>query len=398
MHWSRKLAPFGLALVLPLAACGSDGESAGASDPDGPIRIAVIASLESATWSLPQVEDAVEGALHVINKDGGVDGRHIEATFCNEKFDANEAAACAQRAVSEKAVAMVGVCSIHSKVIADVALAAGIPVVGPCGGDGPAEATHEAMYPINSGAASQVMAAGAVAVEEGGPRIVGITEDNPSAVASLQKVVPQGVEAAGGEIIKEVITPAGLTDFLAPATAALDAAPDGIVMTQGADWGARMVGALRDAGFDGPISGSASMLSSSLLPSLGDKSNNVFAGSRGLPATDTSNEAIVRYQKELRAANPDAAIDDIGLSAWMAVQFFKSVIEGHDITDGQSVIDALNDVTADDPIDQFGVYRDWPGLADPPHQEYPRVADFHAGVIKVEDGKLVPAGWVDPLD
>ncbi|MGJ3558278.1 ABC transporter substrate-binding protein [Streptomyces sp. INA 01156] len=127
----RKRTLAGLAVLpLLLTACG-DGGTEGTSD--GPVKIMTIASFESQVYSVPWLKTAVTAAVARVNDDGGIGGRKIELLTCNDKFDPNEATACAQRAVSEKVTAVVGPLSPNIGAIAAVMEQARIPIIGRAG-------------------------------------------------------------------------------------------------------------------------------------------------------------------------------------------------------------------------------------------------------------------------
>ena len=129
MHRSAKFAALLTALALPLCACGSDDSSSEAGADAGPIKIMSIASFESSVYSIPQLKTAIQASVDAVNKDGGIDGRKLKVSFCNDKFDPNEATACAQRAVSEGVAAVVGGMTPPTGALAPVLEAAKIPAI-----------------------------------------------------------------------------------------------------------------------------------------------------------------------------------------------------------------------------------------------------------------------------
>src|SRR4051812_17857540 len=118
------------ALCLALPACSSSNTGAGASSSSGAggsaaddasgsapaagsdsgasLKVMQIAPYESQATSLPFMKTAAQAAVDEINDSGGVNGQQLELLTCNEKTDANEALRCAQKAVQEGVVAVVG--------------------------------------------------------------------------------------------------------------------------------------------------------------------------------------------------------------------------------------------------------------------------------------------------
>ncbi|GAA1518557.1 ABC transporter substrate-binding protein [Nocardioides humi] len=392
MRRMLRLVPL-FALALPLVACGNDDTG---SDANGPVKIMSIASFESSTYSIPQLKTAIQASVDAVNEDGGIDGRDLEVLFCNDKFDPNEATACAQRAVSEKVVAVVGGMTPHTAAIAPVLEAAKIPFIGPGGGDGVAESEQPAFYPINAGSTAFVIGAGRLAVERGGPNVVVVPMDVGSSLASVDNA-KLGIEGAGGKMT-QVVAPATAADYNPTALKVLDQDPDGVVLTASGDTATRIVGALRDNGFTGPITGPASIVNPASIKALGDKAEGIVLAGRGLPASYTENEMIQKFNDEVHGIDADAPIDDISLNGWLAVRLTAAAFAGHDITDGQSAIAALADIK--EPIDLFGIYPAYPGLGGGvPHDEYPRVAVFEVQPSTIEGGHVVPDGeFFDPLE
>ena len=231
----RKRYLAGLAtLALLLTACGGSGGAGGSTD--GPIKIMTIGAFESPVYSVPWLKTAVTAAVKKLNDEGGVDGRKVELLTCNDKFDPNEATACAQRAVSEKVVAIVGPLSPNIGPIAKVMEQAKIPIIGPGGADGQNEATSPVSYPINATPVGMGVAAGRLAVERGGPNVVVISGDNETARAGGEWA-KMGVESAGGKATM-LYAPIGSPDYSTVAAKALDSDPDAVSLQgSGADAG-----------------------------------------------------------------------------------------------------------------------------------------------------------------
>ncbi|MEU6525022.1 ABC transporter substrate-binding protein [Streptomyces sp. NPDC046924] len=389
----RRRTLAGLAVLpLLLAGCGAGGAGGTA---DGPIKIMTIGSFESPVYSVPWLKTAVTAAVERVNDEGGIDGRTVELLTCNDKFDPNEATACAQRAVSEKVVAVVGPLSPNIGPIAAVMEQARIPVIGPGGADGQNEATSPVSYPINATPVGMGVGAGKLAVERGGPNVVVIGGDNETARAGAEWA-ERGVEEAGGKATM-IYAPIGSADYSTVAAKAVGLDPDAVSLQgSGADAG-RIATALRAAGYEGVITGISSMVTPGVLKILGPDAKNIVLTSRGHAASDTSNPEIAQFNKAMKAADPKANIDDIGLNGWLAVKLFAAVAEGNEITDGASVIEALDGI--EEPVGLGGAYPDYRGVQDPPPlKEYPRVASFEVGTSAVENGRIVPDGdFFDPF-
>src|SRR2546421_2510033 len=121
------------AIVLTASACGSGsggtGTAADAST-QGPIKIMVIGTLQSAAFGFPESVDGAKAAAMAINKAGGINGQQVQILSCNDQFDPNTAAACAQQAVNDKVDAVVTGYTSFGRNIVPILKAADIPFIG----------------------------------------------------------------------------------------------------------------------------------------------------------------------------------------------------------------------------------------------------------------------------
>ncbi|MEJ8643828.1 ABC transporter substrate-binding protein [Streptomyces sp. MS1.HAVA.3] len=93
-----------------------------------------------------------------VNAKGGINGRKLRVVTCNEKNTAGGAADCARKAISEKAVAVVGSYSQHGRAFMAPLEAEGIPFIGGYGVSSE-EFQSPLSYPVNGG--QPVLIAGA---------------------------------------------------------------------------------------------------------------------------------------------------------------------------------------------------------------------------------------------
>src|SRR5215207_5999522 len=128
----KRLLATGAVCALFLAACGEDdgGGGEGGGGETGPIQLFQIAPIESQVTSLPFLESGARAAIESINADGGVNGRDLELTTCNDRYDATEAQRCAQEAARGDAVAIVGMLTGHGPQVWPILEQAGLPSLG----------------------------------------------------------------------------------------------------------------------------------------------------------------------------------------------------------------------------------------------------------------------------
>ncbi|MGW1546880.1 ABC transporter substrate-binding protein [Streptomyces sp. NPDC002346] len=377
--------------VGSLAACG--GSSSG-SAAEGPIRIMSIGSFETPVFSTPQVETALRAKIADINANDGIDGRKVELTTCNDKFDPNEATSCAQRAVSDGVVAVVGGASPFSPQFLPVLEAAKIPLVAGSASSGAAELQSEISFPVNAGAPGMSIGNGRLAAEAG-PTTVVIASDNEGSQTGADLAV-QGAEAAGSKMTK-VTMKLGSPDVSATVASALERKPDAISLQVVTEDALKLVKGIRQAGYKGLIAGPGSLFPPSSLKALGDFAEGVRMTSRVVPATATDIAQVKEFLDQMAAEDPKAQTDDLALNAWTGMYLLAKVMKGHEITDGASVIAAFDAV--EKPI-MLGTAPDYPGVPKTADvEEYPRVPVFATVASVVKDGKVVrDGGFFNPLE
>jgi ABC-type branched-subunit amino acid transport system substrate-binding protein len=93
--------------------------------------------------------DTVRAYMQAVNASGGINGRQVEYVWCDSKYDASSAHACAQYLIAQNVLAVVGLTAplgenneIHTLT------AAGIPVIGGLGT--PAEYSDPLSFPVSA--------------------------------------------------------------------------------------------------------------------------------------------------------------------------------------------------------------------------------------------------------
>jgi ABC-type branched-subunit amino acid transport system substrate-binding protein len=133
-----RLAGAGLAAVLSatLAGCGGGSDGGGqAGDPaakGSPVKLMIIAPTGTAGTNYPEMVAAARAAVRGVNTRGGIAGHPVVLEHCNEKNDAATAKKCAQQAVDDGVLAVVGEVS-GSGGIMPILQNAGIPSIGSAG-------------------------------------------------------------------------------------------------------------------------------------------------------------------------------------------------------------------------------------------------------------------------
>ena len=93
--------------------------------------------------------DTVRAYMQAINQSGGLNGRQVQYVWCDSKYDASSAHACAQYLISQNVLAAVGTTApLGENNEIRTLTAAGIPVIGGLGT--PAEYTDPLSFPVSA--------------------------------------------------------------------------------------------------------------------------------------------------------------------------------------------------------------------------------------------------------
>ncbi|MET0885956.1 MAG: ABC transporter substrate-binding protein, partial [Mycetocola sp.] len=205
----KYLAVLAVSAVALSGCAGSD--SGGESDVSGPIKLFQIGPVQSQAVSLPGLQYSAEAEVAEINEAGGVNGRKLELTTCNDKYDPNESLRCAQRAVREGAVAMVGTLTTYENSLNPVFEKAGLANVAPDAITA-AGAKSDTTFLLDAGVPGYA-AFPIVAKEKlGAAKIAAVHFENPS-IDSTQKFFEDGAELAGIDVVAKIVIPADAIDF-----------------------------------------------------------------------------------------------------------------------------------------------------------------------------------------
>ncbi|WP_189325465.1 ABC transporter substrate-binding protein [Streptomyces flaveus] len=208
--------------ALLIAGCGGGEEeepagSAAASSLTGtPVKVMVWAPENTQGSAQPGVRVTAQAYEKWINANGGIKGGPLKVITCNEKNDPDEAENCAQQAVSEKVVAVVGSYSLAGDRYMPILEKAGIPYIGGTGVSA-AEFSNPLSFPVNGGTPVVFAAHGRQLVEAGCKKISGVRYD-VAAAAIVTQFLGLGVVSAGGKPPKDLKVPVTATD-LAPQVA-----------------------------------------------------------------------------------------------------------------------------------------------------------------------------------
>ena len=143
------------------------GTAEATAEPSGePIKVMTVTTLNAAGPTYQNIANTANAYADYINAHGGIAGRPLEVTVCDEQFDPAVAATCARQAVEEGMVSIVGSFTFFAESIVPVIAESDITWFGACCPITPSELTDPHSFNIGN---QPMYAVGAVkkAVDDG---------------------------------------------------------------------------------------------------------------------------------------------------------------------------------------------------------------------------------------
>jgi ABC-type branched-subunit amino acid transport system substrate-binding protein len=345
--------------MLAAAACGDDDDddSTQAQEEDGgeqatgePITVMTIGTLgtaEGATTSIEQTALAYEGW---INANGGLgpEGRPLEVVFCNDQDSPEGGRECANEAVEQGVVAVVGGYSIQGSFeILPVLEQANIPWIG-LGLLGGGVESSAMSYPVVGGSITEWMAIGQE-VAGAGCETAGVIRWVAGPGEEAQAYFGHGLATEGGAI--GPVAPVGFdaTD-LTPAVATASDGVDCMMFGMSPEQGALTVRAAQELGVDVPLAFYPDAVTPQSVEETGGPDSPAEGGTSASwfpaadqPVWDEAKDAVDQY-----AADPDVInfTDNFNFQiTWVAFKAFENIVGALDSTeglDGAALVEHLN--------------------------------------------------------
>jgi ABC-type branched-subunit amino acid transport system substrate-binding protein len=287
-----------------------------------PVKIMVVAPIDTTTDSLIEVPAAVQAAAKQINHEGGLKGHPIQVITCSDQNQPNAATQCAEQAVSDGVIAVVGSWSTFSNDLYPALATAGIVQLG----ETPltaADFSNPLSYPITAGTIIEFSADGVLAARAGCKTIASVGPNQPQ-----EQLVFQGTKAGADSVNPKITMPSvfitdPVTDYAPAISQAIADGADCLIMESPPQDASRVMTAIQQSGHSLKVFGSTAQFTpSSLTGSLGTFSNGkIFATDpQAVPNTDPALKAIA---KAIKAVNPKATLDSFSLNSWGATQLLK---------------------------------------------------------------------------
>lgn len=406
------VAAVALSSAIVLSACSGGGTTAGGGgggEHGDSIEIFLTHPGNNALSPMEGVPPAVQAAVKAVNDAGGVKGRQLKLIECNNNLDAAQSMSCAQKAVDDDVVALVGQTDLSSADTLPILEAAGIPSVGLYSYNVPYDAESPASYPLNGGSAQGYLATPYVMQQKGLKSLVVQACEYPSCGApasDMTKLGPlYGIDVKGTVNVMN----AGMPDYSPVATKTKSFAPDTVVqiIAPGTATGAARASA--GVGFNPQyVANQQSVGEREIAAAEGLFKNTLLVGA--FPSPRSQDIPISKqYATEMGAFNNGQTaqewLDSVvfttsafnAFNGWLSVHALAAAIElipGDEVT-ASTLTKVLNDRTTK--IDLFGL-GDWtPGVPGP--SPYPRFTNMTTYVMySDENSRLQTDMGIKPFD
>ena len=372
----------------PSAETTGDGTSAATGEaPSGdPIKIMTVTTLNAAGPTYENIANTANAYADYINARGGIAGRPIEVTVCDEQFDPAVATTCARQAVEEEMVSVVGSFTFFAESIVPVIAESSITWFGACCPITPSELTSPYSFNIGN---QPMYAVGAVkkAIDDGCESINAVIIDGAQIFIPPMENAMANLGQSFGDVI---ILPPTAQDYsaeVAQATTGADCVIGIISETPYITWNTAWAQSGTEARQYGP-QGNLNEVSAAGNEEATD--GDIIVGMY----PDISTEPWTEYRLALDEAGLDTSALDYnslgGMGTWAAFVGFTQIaetIEG-DIT-AASFYEAASSTTSLDlngmvPVLDFTL--EWTdGL-----EGYQRLFNRSVVYSQLENGKVVP--------
>ena len=367
----KALIGFAVAGSMFLAACGGSSSSSDAdADADAeapaeaivvptgePLKVMTLTPINSPISSYPNIAKAAEIYEQYINERGGIAGRPLEVTVCDDKADPNESAACGRKAVANGDIALVGSYTIDPSSLFGILEENSIGWFGACCPGTAVEFTSQMSFVMGSTFAL-FMSGPKKMIEDGCKKPVVIVGDTGSADYFIGQG-KLGFEAQGFDPDDAVYIklPLGAADMSAQAAQATKGTDCIFGVMGDISWMA-FLPAFSSVGGTQRLYGPQGNLNSKVAEAFPKETENgiIINSYPNLvsPAWDEYRKALVQYKA------PDLDWNSLaGLGTWAAFEGFRKIVEGMTGEVTAKTFSAAARATSNLEMDGMTINLDW---------------------------------------
>ncbi|HEX6666664.1 MAG TPA: ABC transporter substrate-binding protein [Solirubrobacterales bacterium] len=390
------------ACVLVFAACGggdddtssseatSSETSGGGEEATGePIVTWTYTDVNTEGPQYKNIEETARIYEEWVNANGGIEGRPLEAHFCDARGTPTGVAACGREAVGGGAVAVVGNFTFTGDAIIPILEKGKTAQWGNCCAIAPSELVSPISFPMGN---QPLYSVGLVkkAVEDGCKNINGVIIEGAEAFIPLME---NAAKAEGVKIGKFVTLPATAQDYAPQVAEATSGDADCLVMIVSETPYIAWMPAFAQSGSEARMYGPQGNFNENAVKGFEEVvEGDVNAGMY----PDISTDAWADYRSALDEYEADSAQDYNslgGMGTWAAYEGFKQVVEsmGGKKLDNESFLKAAESAVIDlpgmVPPEDFALTWDKDGGP----EGYDRLVNRCVVFSEFKDGKLVPA-------
>jgi ABC-type branched-subunit amino acid transport system substrate-binding protein len=388
-----------LAFVLLAAACSSDNKTASsnssASSPSAPaptgapIQVSMMYPADGPT-AQPETVAGARAAADAINDAGGIKdpaggpNRPIKLVECNAANlqNPNAPVDCAKAAIQAGVVADVGKFGAgtdETTAFQD----AGIAMLGnnPYGTN---DLISDHSFPLNGGSLAGLAGTGAALQAAGAQKLamINIDVDQARPLAGFVTPVLKNKEADLGTVVFVPTDPsADISSFIAQV---VNSKPDGVMIANTSDAAVKIIGQLKQAGYEGKIGVPSTVMTDKAIKDLGADADGIILNGLYDTVNDTSNPKIQQFTGEMDKYQKDASRSEFSLNSWLSVHLLAEVLASVPKIDAASVFAALQNRQVD-----LGVSLPFTLGVKNTYLPLPRIFTMSAQFQEVKDGKIV---------
>jgi branched-chain amino acid transport system substrate-binding protein len=324
---NAAVAIAGAALITACSSgSGSTSASTGAKS-SGSIAIGFIGSLQSATYSFPETSAAAQAEVDAVNAAGGINGKTVKLSVCNDQANTNQAVACVRQMTNEGAVGVVGGISTVGQTITSDLQAAHLVYTGerPLS---PGELNSPISFPMVGGSESTAAGLGMYAATTAGCKrmYMLVSDDSPAALTGA--AFAKGYKyASGGKTVGQTVTPSPSTSYAAAAASAVAFNADCVFTTVDVPEGPKAIPTLRAALPNAKFFTTAGNVPAPILAALGKSADGLYLADSVLPVNATGNATLNKFKAEMAKYQPKATIDGFAVTSWLGTQLLLNTIK-----------------------------------------------------------------------
>jgi ABC-type branched-subunit amino acid transport system substrate-binding protein len=343
-RYGAAVLAIGVVIALVLTGCSSSKSTSGGSSSAGgssaggsgaptsaavsgdPIKVMTIAAVNYNGPSYANINTTAKLAGQWFNSHGGINGRPIQVTTCDEQGDPNKLANCGRQAVADKDVAVIGSFTLNADAIMPILTAANISWFGICCAVAASELTSSNVQQIGSGL-SLIVGDAVKAYQDGCKKIALVTGDAGALTTFTVNLVKAALKSvnASDSFVKTVLVPLTAQDYSSQEAQATTGT-DCILGNLGETTWPPFLTAMNSSGAKQRLYGAQGNLDGKVAKAFpGVTQGGVVAGSYSdisLPAWDDYRAAIKAYK-----APTDEDYNSLGgLGTWAAYEVFKDLV------------------------------------------------------------------------